>query len=68
MTDSAGRTVELPDAVERVYAAGPPASADAFWTAARVAKIAIEEKTINDASTALTAPGYGVRLYELKVR
>ena len=26
VTDSAGRTVELPDAVERVYAAGPPAS------------------------------------------
>ncbi len=26
VTDSAGRTVELPDTVDRVYAAGPPAS------------------------------------------
>ena len=26
ITDSAGRTVEIPDTVERVYAAGPPAS------------------------------------------
>ena len=26
VTDSAGRTVEIPDAISRVFAAGPPAS------------------------------------------
>lgn len=34
-TDSAGRTVTFPDKVERVFAAGPPASIVVFTSALR---------------------------------